>query len=176
MVRLKIYGIFSLFLFSIPKFFNIAPQRDTTIKPKPKELVVKTKVEKPSPKPTTTISKPIHTATFPKPINVVASVYYPVVAQTDSTPFTTADGSRINKKKPGKHRWVAVSRNLLRKWGGKIEYGDKLQVKGISKKLDGIYVVRDTMTKRMKNRIDILVSKDDNIMGFWDNVQIYHLN
>jgi len=51
-----------------------------------------------------------------------------------------------------------------------------LQVKGISKKLDGIYVVRDTMTKRMKNRIDILVSKDDNIMGFWHNVQIYHLN
>jgi len=167
MVRLKIYGIFSLFLLSIPKFFTSTPQRDTTTKPKPKEIVVEAKAEKPSSK--TTVA-------LPKPIHVAASVYYPVVAQTDSTPFTTADGSKINKKKPGKHRWVAVSRNLLRKWGGKIEYGDKLQVKGISKKLDGIYVVRDTMTKRMKNRIDILVGEDDNIMGFWHNVQIYHLN
>ena len=167
MVKLKLYGIFSLFLISIPKFFTVTPQRDTTIKPKIKELVVITKAEKPSPK---------TTAAYPKPIHVTASVYYPVVAQTDSTPFTTADGSKINKKKPGKHRWIAVSRNLLRKWGGKIDYGDTLRVKGISKKLDGNYVVRDTMTRRLKNRIDILVSKDDDIMGYWRNVKIYHLN
>lgn len=167
MVRLKLYGIYSLFLFSIPKLFTISPQRDTTIKPKLPELIVTVPVEEPSPK------KEVE---FPKPIRVAASVYYPEVAQTDSTPYTTADGSRINKKKPGKHRWVAVSRNLLRKWGGKIEFGDTLQVKGISKKLDGIYVVRDTMTRRLKNRIDILVSEDDAVMGYWRNVKVYHLN
>jgi len=169
MVKLKLYGIFSLFLISIPKFFTSTPtpQRDTAVKPKPKELVVTPEAEKPTPK---------TTATFPKPIQVAASVYYPVTSQTDSTPYITADGSKINKKKPGKHRWIAVSRNLLRKWGGKIEYGDTLQVKGISKKMDGHYVVRDTMTKRLKNRIDILVSKDDDIMGYWRNVKIYRLN
>jgi len=169
MVRLKLYGIFSLFLFSIPKFFTSTPQRDITIKPKTKELVATTPVEVKAPAPKPTVN-------LPQPIHVNASVYYPVVTQTDSTPFTTADGSKINKKKPGKHRWVAVSRNLLSKWGGKIDFGDTLRVKGISEKLDGYYVVRDTMTKRLKNRIDILVSKDDDIMGYWRNVKIYHLN
>ena len=167
MVKLKLYGIFSLFIFTIPKFFTSTPERDTTVKPKTKEIAVIPKVEIPSPK--TTVIVP------PKPIRVTASVYYPEVAQTDDTPFTTADGSRINKKKPGKHRWVAVSRNLLRKWGGKIDYGDTLKVKGISKKMDGYYVVRDTMTRRFKNRIDILVGEDDGL-GFWQNVNIYHIN
>lgn len=167
MVKLKLYGIFSLFIFTIPKFFTSTPERDTTVKPKTKEIAVIPKVEIPSPK--TTVIVP------PKPILVTASVYYPEVAQTDDTPFTTADGSRINKKKPGKHRWVAVSRNLLRKWGGKIDYGDTLKVKGISKKMDGYYVVRDTMTPRLKNRIDILVSEGDGL-GFWRNINIYHLN
>jgi 3D (Asp-Asp-Asp) domain-containing protein len=109
-------------------------------------------------------------------INVTASIYFPVVAQTDETPLITADGSRINQVKPRKHRWVALSRNLLKKWGGGIDYGDSLRVKGISKELDGIYVVRDTMKRRLRNRVDILVGSDDNIMGRWQNVRIYHLN
>jgi len=171
MVKLKLYGIFSLFIFSIPKFFSFTPERDTTVRLKTKEIAIVPKVEIPSPKTTVVIPKPIQ----PKPIRVTASVYYPKVAQTDDTPFMTADGSKINKKRPGKHRWVAVSRNLLRKWGGKIDYGDTLKVKGISKKMDGYYVVRDTMTRRLKNRIDILVGEDDT-MGFWRNVKIYHLN
>lgn len=166
MVKLKLYGIFSLFIFSLPKFFPFTPERVTAVRPKTKEIAAIPKVEIPAPKTTVII---------PKPIRVTASVYYPEVAQTDKTPFTTADGSKINKKKPGKHRWVAVSRNLLRNWGGKIDYGDTLKVKGISRKLDGYYVVRDTMARRMKNRIDILVSKDDDL-GFWRNVNIYHLN
>jgi 3D (Asp-Asp-Asp) domain-containing protein len=109
-------------------------------------------------------------------INVTASIYYPEIAQTDSTPLITADGSLINQKKPRKHRWVALSRNLLKKWGGVIDYGDSLRVKGISRELDGIYVVRDTMKRRLRNRVDILVGPEDNIMGRWKNVQIYHLN
>jgi 3D (Asp-Asp-Asp) domain-containing protein len=107
-----------------------------------------------------------------KTITVSASVYFPEHNQTDSTPFITADGSRINKKNPGKQRWIAVSRDLHSRWGGEISYGDSLMVTGISEELDGYYIVKDVMNRRIRNRIDILVGRKDDIMGFWNNVQI----
>jgi 3D (Asp-Asp-Asp) domain-containing protein len=103
---------------------------------------------------------------------VSASVYFPDAAQTDAEPLITADGSRINHRKVKQHRWIAVSRNLLKRWGGPIQYGDTVQVNGISEELDGTYIVRDTMNKRLKNTIDILVDRHDNIMGHWKNVKI----
>ncbi|MCC9135014.1 hypothetical protein ACFSKU_19025 [Pontibacter silvestris] len=105
-------------------------------------------------------------------LTVSASVYYPVPGQTDGTPFITADGSKISKRNPGKHRWIAVSRDLHSRWGGEIDYGDSLLVTGISDKLDGLYIVRDVMNRRIKNRIDILVGSDDDVMGFWKKVNI----
>ena len=104
--------------------------------------------------------------------NVSASVYFPEEEQTDGSPLITADGSQINVKSIRKHRWVAVSRNLLKRWGGKLHYGDSLQVTGISEELDGTYIIRDTMNKRLRNTIDILVGKNDRIMGHWKNVKI----
>lgn len=118
------------------------------------------------------IPAPPAPAILPAHINVNASVYFPVEEQTDDTPFITADGSKINKNNPRKHRWLALSRNLLARWGGDIDYGDSVKVEGISPKLDGIYVVRDAMHKRIRNRVDILVGEDDNIMGFWKNVKL----
>jgi 3D (Asp-Asp-Asp) domain-containing protein len=103
---------------------------------------------------------------------VAASVYFPDEAQTDSQPLITADGSQIDREKVKTHRWIAVSRNLLKRWGGKLQYGDTLQVAGISAELDGIYIIRDTMNRRLKNTIDILVGRTDNIYGHWKNVQI----
>lgn len=103
---------------------------------------------------------------------VAASVYFPDEAQTDSQPLITADGSEINKQAVRKHRWIAVSRNLLKRWGGPIHFGDSVQVTGISAELDGTYTVRDTMNRRLKNTIDILVDRHDKIMGHWQNVQI----
>jgi len=107
---------------------------------------------------------------------VSASVYFPVPGQTDATPYITADGSRINKKNPKKHRWIAVSRDLHSRWGGEISYGDSLQVTGLSDELDGTYIVRDIMNRRIRNRIDILVGEKDKVMGFWDDVQIAKMN
>ncbi|PSR55319.1 hypothetical protein AHMF7605_18310 [Adhaeribacter arboris] len=107
--------------------------------------------------------------------HVTASVYYPEEAQTDSTPLITADGSQINETHPKKHKWIAVSRNLLTRWGGHIDYGDKVHVSGISKRLDGVYIVRDTMKKRLRNRIDILVGPDDKVMGHWSGVKLTKL-
>lgn len=107
---------------------------------------------------------------------VSASIYHPVPGQTDSTPFITADGSRINKNNPKKHRWIAVSRDLHSRWGGDIDYGDSLQITGVSDELDGLYVVRDVMNRRIRNQIDILVGEKDKVMGFWKDVEIAKLN
>ncbi|WP_210466144.1 RlpA-like double-psi beta-barrel domain-containing protein [Rufibacter roseolus] len=108
-------------------------------------------------------------------INVDASVYFPEEAQTDEDPFVTADGSLINEQNPRQHRWLALSRNLLSRWGGQIEYGDSVRVEGISPQLDGIYVVRDAMHRRIKNRVDILVGPNDKIMGYWEDVKLIKL-
>lgn len=108
----------------------------------------------------------------PETITVAASVYFPEPHQTDSSPFITADGSKINKNNPKKHRWIAVSRDLHSRWGGEMEFGDSLMISGVSDKLDGIYIVRDVMNRRMHKQIDILVGRQDKIMGFWHDVQV----
>ncbi|MBF9254257.1 hypothetical protein I2I11_13210 [Pontibacter sp. 172403-2] len=117
----------------------------------------------------------IKTEPAPPTFTVSASVYYPEPNQTDATPYTTADGSRINKHDPGKQRWIAVSRDLHSRWGGEINYGDSLLVTGISEEMDGLYIVRDVMNRRIHNRVDILVGRKDRIMGFWDEVQVAKL-
>ena len=112
----------------------------------------------------------------PATISVRASIYHPEQSQTDDTPYITADGSKINKRNPRKHRWLAVSRDLHSKWGGQFNYGDSLWVTGISDELDGVYIVRDIMNRRMRKQIDLLVGKNDRIMGFWKNVQVAKLD
>lgn len=109
---------------------------------------------------------------YPETFTVTATVYYPEKGQTDGNPLITADGSRINPKNPKKHRWIALSRDMLTRWGGEIHYGDTVWVSGISDDMDGQYIVRDTMNRRFRNRIDILVGRRDNIYGRWENVKI----
>jgi hypothetical protein len=58
-----------------------------------------------------------------------------------------------------------VSRNLLKRWGGWLDYGDFILLKGTNGK-DGVYQVRDTMNKRWVNRIDILESPGTNPYKF----------
>ena len=88
---------------------------------------------------------------------VIVTMYQPVRGQTDSTPNILADGTRIRTKEASNYKFIAVSRNLLKRWGGWLDYGDFVLLKGTSAK-DGIYQVRDTMNKRFVNRIDILES------------------
>jgi 3D (Asp-Asp-Asp) domain-containing protein len=109
---------------------------------------------------------------YPETFTVTATVYYPEKGQTSGNPLITADGSRINPKNPKKHRWIALSRDMLARWGGEIQYGDTVWVRGISDELDGKYIVRDTMNRRFRNRIDILVGRKDKIYGKWENVEI----
>ena len=88
---------------------------------------------------------------------VTVTMYEPVSYQTDSTPNILADGTRIRVQKASEYRFIAVSRNLLKRHGGWLDYGDFVLLKGTNHK-DGVYQVRDTMNKRFVNRIDILES------------------
>ncbi len=88
---------------------------------------------------------------------VTVTMYEPVSYQTDSTPNIPADGTRIRVHKASEYRFIAVSRNLLKRHGGWLDYGDFVLLKGTNHK-DGVYQVRDTMNKRFVNRIDILES------------------
>ena len=91
-------------------------------------------------------------------IVVDVTMYQPVYPQTDTTPDITADGTRIRISKASNYKFVALSRNLLKRWGGPFDYGDFILLKGAGKK-DGVYQVRDTMNPKWVNVVDILESK-----------------
>ena len=79
----------------------------------------------------------------------VVTVYHPVMSQTDSTPLETADGTWIDLDAlaRGELRYCAVSRDLLARWGGPLEYGDTIVIRGCGD-FDGEWVIHDTMNRR----------------------------
>ena len=87
-------------------------------------------------------------------IEVDVTMYQPVYPQTDDTPNITADGTRIRISKASQYKFVALSRNLLKRWGGPFDYGDLILIKGTGRK-DGVYHVRDTMNPKWVNVVDI---------------------
>ena len=91
-------------------------------------------------------------------IEVDVTMYQPVYPQTDDTPNITADGTKIRISKASNYKFVALSRNLLKRWGGPFDYGDFILLKGTKHK-DGVYQVRDTMNPKWVNVVDILESK-----------------
>ena len=98
---------------------------------------------------------------------VTVTMYQPVRRQTDSTPNILADGTRIRVREASNYKFIAVSRNLLKRFGGFLDYGDWVLLRGTSHK-DGVYQVRDTMNKRFVNRIDILEGTDVDQHAFED--------
>ena len=90
-------------------------------------------------------------------IEVDVTMYQPVYPQTDDTPNITADGTKIRISKASQYKFVALSRNLLKRWGGPFDYGDLVLLKGTDHK-DGVYQVRDTMNPKWVNVVDILES------------------
>ena len=91
-------------------------------------------------------------------IIVDVTMYQPVYPQTDKTPDITGDGTRIRVHKASEYKFVALSRNLLKRWGGPFDYGDFVLLKNAGHK-DGVYQVRDTMNPKWVNVVDILESK-----------------
>ena len=102
-------------------------------------------------------------------IIVDVTMYQPVYPQTDKTPDITADGTRIRIHKASEYKFVALSRNLLKRWGGPFDYGDFILLKGAGHK-DGVYQVRDTMNPRFTNRVDILTT---NSRFKYNNITMY---
>ena len=90
---------------------------------------------------------------------VTVTTYNPTVKQCDDTPNQTADGTYIKPWKATDYRYVALSRDLLSRWGGPFEYGDYVVIEGTEDgEWDGIYQVRDTMNAKWVKRVDILTT------------------
>lgn len=87
---------------------------------------------------------------------VTLTTYAPTEGETDSTPHLTASGFKIDKHNPKRHRIIAVSRDLKKKW----PFGTKVRIKKAGK-YNGVYTVKDVMNRRYKKRIDILIGKED---------------
>ena len=103
--------------------------------------------------------------------NVTVTTYNPTRQQCDSTPNITADGTRIKTWKATEYRYVALSRDLLSRWGGPFDYGDYIIIEGTKKgKWDGVYQVRDTMNPKWVKRVDILTT---NSRFKYENVTMY---
>lgn len=106
-------------------------------------------------------------------IKVTATMYNPVAGQCDEDPLVTAGMYKIDPEKASKQKWIAVSRNLLKRWGGRFEYGDRVKIKGAGHK-DGVYTIVDTMNKRYRNRIDFLETEGTKWYKY-ENVQVASL-
>jgi len=103
----------------------------------------------------------------PTEFKVTATVYHAVEEQCNSDFLTTASGRRIKSTEEAyDHKYIAVSRDLLEYF----EYGDRVMISGTGI-YDGKYVVADTMNKRFKGYIDILINPDMKV-GKWNNVTI----
>ena len=100
---------------------------------------------------------------------VTVTTYNPTRGQTDSTPNELADGTKIKPWRATDYRYVALSRDLIARWGGPFEYGDYIVIEGTGK-WDGIYQVRDTMNPKWTNRVDILTT---NSRFKYNNITMY---
>ena len=109
-------------------------------------------------------------------VEVDVTMYRPNVRETDSTPNITADGTRFRISKASDYKYIALSRNLLKRWGGPFDYGDFILIKGTEDgHKDGVYNVRDTMNPKYVNYVDILESK--NVKPYkYENVHIYKMD
>ena len=108
-------------------------------------------------------------------IEVDVTMYHPISRQTDSTPNILADGTQIRVSRASEYKFIAVSRNLLKRFGGFLDYGDFVLLKGTKGHKDGVYQVRDTMNKRFVNRIDVLESPGKKPYKY-ANAEIYKLS
>ena len=74
---------------------------------------------------------------------VTLTTYSPIEGETDSTPNITASGFKIDINNPKKHKIIAVSRDLKRKW----KFNQKVRIRKAGK-YNGVYTVKDVMNIR----------------------------
>ncbi len=91
-----------------------------------------------------------------KSLEVTVSAYNSVSWQTSGNPNITAWGDTL---KPGM-RCIAVSRDLIAKG---LKHNTQVKIEG----LEMVYLVKDKMNMRWKNRIDIYMGTDVNKARYW---------
>ena len=98
---------------------------------------------------------------------ITGTYYNPVPEQCDASPLITADGSKIDldKLKNREIRWVALSRDLLKRWGGPLDHGDTITITHKNPAINGKWVVHDCMNRRFKKRMDFLVALGNKFPG-----------
>jgi 3D (Asp-Asp-Asp) domain-containing protein len=102
---------------------------------------------------------------------VTATVYHATRGQCDNTPLITASGAKIASADSAyDHRYIAISRDLL----DVFPYGTMVEVSGCGE-LDGHWGVVDTMNRRYKGYIDLLINPDMK-GGKWEGVRIKKVN
>ena len=94
-------------------------------------------------------------------LEVTATAYNSVVAQTNADPTLTAWGDRL---KPGM-KSIAVSRDLIELG---LTHGVAVEIVG----LEGSYIVRDKMAKRWRHKIDIYMGEDIQAARQWGKRQV----
>ena len=87
---------------------------------------------------------------------VQVTAYQPIPEQTDNDPHIMANGHLVSDG------CLAVSRDLHTRWNGPLSFGDIVEVEGI-----GFYQVCDTMNKRHRKRVDILVFDIESEAQIW---------
>lgn len=97
---------------------------------------------------------------------VTLSFYNATKSQCDSDPLITAFGYDIDPKKPFKHKYLAISRDLEHMFSK----GDTVIIEGTFV-YDGYWIVADRMNKRWTKRVDLLV-KEGSYMNIYKNVII----
>jgi len=88
---------------------------------------------------------------------VTPTAYQPIPSQTDATPLIAANGKTVHSD------GVAVSRDLHKRWGGPLDFGDAIYIEGI-----GVKIVNDVMHTRHVKAVDILVWNDAQEKKFWE--------
>ncbi len=103
------------------------------------------------------------------------TVYNPTHKQCDATPFITASNAKIDtvKLRSQQLRWMALSRNLLKRWKGVFSYGDTVRLYVGDPQIDGLWIIQDNLNKRYKDRGDLLFDRKIRSLGKWKNVKIY---
>jgi 3D (Asp-Asp-Asp) domain-containing protein len=99
---------------------------------------------------------------FPPPIQkevshiVTLTTYSTCIEQTDSTPYITASGFKLDSINPKRHKVIAISRDLK----SKFRFRDRVRIVDAGR-YSGVYRVEDVMNKRFRNRVDVLVNPKD---------------
>ena len=101
-------------------------------------------------------------------VTATATKYHPGMGGAG---WVTASGARIdnNKLRNYEIKWVALSHDMFQKLG--VKMGDEVIIECANSMLNGVWIVKDKMGKRMRNRIDLLLPKGDK-MNFTSPIKV----